>query len=174
MNIDILDEDGASNIDHPELFGKQNKSELIKHLEKCEQIVQTWPEWKRKHCSQILTPELFNRNNEAETLTKLLIAIANFKSNNVEIHVTIETESSFTKPSICMSIYTNNDLDKSDPFRYINRFYINGSRDYSRFHPCSISAMEAIECLDKTAGDYKFNLNDWSDRFESFDSELPF
>ena len=100
--------------------------------------------------------------------------VANFKSNNVEIHVTIETESSFTKPSICMSIYTNNDLDKSDPFRYINRFYINGSRDYSRFHPCSISAMEAIECLDKTAGDYKFNLNDWSDRFESFDSELPF
>ncbi|MEG2445360.1 MAG: hypothetical protein RSA22_06680 [Acinetobacter sp.] len=48
MNIDILDEDGASNIAHPELFGKPNKSELMKHLEKCEKIVQTWPEWKIK------------------------------------------------------------------------------------------------------------------------------
>lgn len=46
MSIDILDEDGASNIAHPELFGQSNKSELMKHLEKCEQIVQTWPKWK--------------------------------------------------------------------------------------------------------------------------------
>lgn len=46
MNIDTLDEDNAINIAHPELFGKTNKSELMKHLEKCEQIVQTWPKWK--------------------------------------------------------------------------------------------------------------------------------
>ncbi|WP_288400284.1 hypothetical protein [uncultured Acinetobacter sp.] len=46
MNIDILDEDGASNIAHPELFGKPNKSELLKHLENCEKVVKTWPKWK--------------------------------------------------------------------------------------------------------------------------------
>lgn len=46
MSIDILDEDGASNIAHPELFAQSNKSELMKHLEKCEQIVQIWPKWK--------------------------------------------------------------------------------------------------------------------------------
>lgn len=46
MTIDVLDEDGASNIAHPELFGKPNKSELLKHLEKCEKVVQTWPKWK--------------------------------------------------------------------------------------------------------------------------------
>ncbi len=46
MTIDVLDEDGASNIMHPELFGKPNKSELLKHLDKCEKIVQTWPKWK--------------------------------------------------------------------------------------------------------------------------------
>lgn len=46
MNIDILDEDGASNIAHPELFGQPNKSELLKHLENCEKVVQTWPKWK--------------------------------------------------------------------------------------------------------------------------------
>lgn len=46
MSIDIIDEDGASNIAHPNIFGKSNKSELMKHLEKCELIVQTWPKWK--------------------------------------------------------------------------------------------------------------------------------
>lgn len=30
--MDILDEDGASNIAHPELFGKENKSEILKTL----------------------------------------------------------------------------------------------------------------------------------------------
>lgn len=153
---------------------RAEKSDLMKHLEKCEKIVHTWPEWKQKHCRQILTPELINLNNKTENLSELLISIANFKSNKVEMHVTIESEIPHQKPSICMSVYTNNDLDISDPFRYINRFYINGTRDYSRFQPCSLSVTEAIECLKKTSGDYKFNLNDWSDRFESFDSELPF
>lgn len=46
MTIDVLDEDGTSNIAHPELFGKPNKSELLKHLENCEKVVQTWPKWK--------------------------------------------------------------------------------------------------------------------------------
>jgi len=46
MTIDVLDEDGASNIAHPELFEKPNKSELLKHLENCEKVVQTWPKWK--------------------------------------------------------------------------------------------------------------------------------
>ncbi|MDH0718313.1 hypothetical protein [Acinetobacter junii] len=46
MSIDIIDEDGASNIAHPNIFGKSNKSALMKHLEKCEQVVQTWPKWK--------------------------------------------------------------------------------------------------------------------------------
>ncbi|WP_275904219.1 hypothetical protein [Acinetobacter beijerinckii] len=46
MSIDIIDEDGASNIMHPQIFGKSNKSELMKHLEKCEQIVKTWEPWK--------------------------------------------------------------------------------------------------------------------------------
>lgn len=33
MNIDVLDEDGASNIMHPELFGKPNKSEILAYSE---------------------------------------------------------------------------------------------------------------------------------------------
>lgn len=61
MNIDVLDEDGASNIMHPELFGKPNKSEILKHLDKCEKIVDTWPTWKHEHCRQILAPGLISR-----------------------------------------------------------------------------------------------------------------
>ncbi|ENW95942.1 hypothetical protein [Acinetobacter sp. NIPH 298] len=65
MTIDILDEDGASNIAHPEIYGKPNKTQILSHLEKSKKMLVSTPSGHEQHYRHLL----------ASTITGYLLTV---------------------------------------------------------------------------------------------------